>query len=583
LATPGDATASAIAASAAILLFNTASLEDKDVGAMATSADTAASWWRTQIINTGLWGITERSFSTWVGRERTTHADGFPGHNKLTAAALMASHAGEHGSWRHLRAGVAKSDLLALDRHADPELVAAGLKQLRLAGDHRALKNGVRRVVADGPAEAATLAAAVVDLHASTRTTVHADLALLEAAGDVLEADLASRAVHTLIAAIAEPDRLVGRTVPGYRISSPLIDALGGLVGAADDAALRAVAEYVMALPAVDEYGGAASWARVVAALPETAWVCGDADHLRDAHRHHDRLHVALLGIAERLGDEAARDGLAEAVRGGSLDALSAVADVASLPDDALTALITTVTTGMDRRRLKLDGSIEMGYVGPRVIAHLNCVRPGLASWEPLLAFLGDGNVPGIYKTRALWPLLERVDQVPHNVRGNLKQVATALAEPPRVEDEDVVRDATALAIALGAYDDGEVPDRLLGLLRGSEVARVRALAAIESLGIPEAHVGFLIALTGDSDPDVRAWAAALLALYVDRGGQHELAAAALNAAAADPGTSVPEAIANALTDSNTLAARRLRLALVGHRSAAVRVAAARRAHSECD
>jgi hypothetical protein len=302
--TPGDATASAIAASAAILLFNTASWEDKDVGAMATSADTAASWWRTQIINTGLWGITERSFSTWVDREPKIHSDGFPGHNKLTAAALMASHAGEHGSWRHLTAGVAKSDLLELDRHADPELVATGLQQLRSAGDHRPLKSAVRRVVADGPAHAATLAAAVVDLDASTRTTVHADLALLEAAGDVLDADLASPAVRMLLAAIAEPERLEARTVPGYRLSSSLIDALGGVVVAAGDAAQRAVAECIMALPAVDDYGSAASWARVVAALSDSAWACGDAHDLQDAHRHHDRLHpsgdASLAVLADR-------------------------------------------------------------------------------------------------------------------------------------------------------------------------------------------------------------------------------------------------------------------------------------------
>ena len=583
LATPGDATASAIAASAAILLFNTASWEDKDVGAMATSADTAASWWRTQIIDTGLWGITERSFSSWVDREPTTYADGVPGHNKLTAAALMASHAGEHGSWRHLTAGVAKSDLLELDRHADPRVLAAGLEQLRLAGDHRPLESAVGRVVANGPARAVTMAAASVDLEASTRTTVHADLALLDAGGDVLEVEFASHTVRTLMAAIAEPDRLEARTVPGYRLSWPVLEALGGVVVAADAAAQRAVAEYIIALPAVDDYALAASWARVVAALPHGAWVRGDAVGLRDAYRHHDRLRIALLGIAERLGDQAARDGLAEAVRACSSDALSAASDLASIPDDALTALIASVVQGMDRRRAEADGSVEMGYVGPRVLANLNCVRPDLAQWEPLLALLADDDVPGAYKLRALQPLIARVEQVPEDVKDRLTQIATALAEPGRAGDEAIVRDATALAIGLGAYDDETVADRLLELLRGDDVARVRALAAIEKLGIPETHVGIPVALTGDSDPYVRAWAAALLAQYVNRGGRHELAVAALRAAADDPGTIVPEAIANALNDPNTPTARNVLLALTDHRSATVRVVATRRVHSECD
>jgi tetratricopeptide (TPR) repeat protein len=363
LAAPGDATASAIAASAAILLFNTANWEEadeededvatrdeededvatrdgKDVATLAISADTAASWWRSQITNSGLWGIAERSFAAWVEREPTTHADGFPGHNKLIAAAVMASHAGEQSSWRSLISGVAKSDILAFDRHADPKEVAAALEQLRLPGDHKPLRDTVLRVVADGPAEAAAAAALAVDLDASTRTTVYADLALLGAAGDVLDRQVATRMVGVLLAAITEPERLEARTVPGYQLSAPILDALIGVIAAADVSAQRAVAEHVLGLPAVEDYGVARAWIRLVRALPKGVWSLDDAGRLRDTQRHDQRLHMALLALADQLGDAAAHGALVDALREGSFGALEVAADLTSVPDDALTGLL---------------------------------------------------------------------------------------------------------------------------------------------------------------------------------------------------------------------------------------------------
>jgi hypothetical protein len=578
LAAPGDATASAVAASAAILLFNTASWEKKDVAALATSADTAASWWRTQIINSGLWGITERSFAAWVEREPTTHADGFPGHNKLIAAAVMASHAGEQDSWRGLTAGVAKSDILALDRHADAEEVAAALEQLRLAGNRKALRHAVLRVVADGPSAAASLAAAGVSLDASTRTTVYADLALLQAAGDVLDAEVATRTVDLLLSAISNPGRIEKRTVPGYELLEPLVDALAGVVPAADARAQRATADHVLTLPPVDHHAAVKAWGRLATTLPVEVWLAGDAGRLRDTEQHEQALHMTLLGIAERLGDAAAREALVEALRKGSFDALHAVRDLTAVPGEALTGLIETIVNGMERRRTGPLTGIEMGYAGPATLACLNFIRPDLAQWEPLLAFLGDKDLPGRYTAGALQAIHERASEVPADFTDRLRDVTAALADDSSGVDRAVAREATVLAASLGAYDDDAVADRLVALLQGDDVERVRALTIIENLGIPEQHVGVLVPLTADPDPALRGWAAALLALHVDRGGTSTLAVAALRAAADDPGTDVPKAIASALKNQpRTTETREVLVGLREHRSARVRSAAAAR------
>jgi hypothetical protein len=126
-----DATAGAIAASAAILVFSTAAFTEKDVRSMITTADTAANWWRRQTIASGLWVVAEDAFAAWTDTSPTVYADGDRGHNKLAAAALMAGHAGDHAAWRAVSAVAASSDLLQLHRDADPEAVAAAVTNLR--------------------------------------------------------------------------------------------------------------------------------------------------------------------------------------------------------------------------------------------------------------------------------------------------------------------------------------------------------------------------------------------------------------------------------------------------------------------
>jgi hypothetical protein len=54
---PNDATASAIAGAAAILLFNTSSWDERDLVKLITGADTAASWWRAQTTSRGLGAV----------------------------------------------------------------------------------------------------------------------------------------------------------------------------------------------------------------------------------------------------------------------------------------------------------------------------------------------------------------------------------------------------------------------------------------------------------------------------------------------------------------------------------------------
>jgi hypothetical protein len=337
-----DATASAIAASAAIVMFSTSAWGDKDVRTMVTSADTAASWWRRQTIASGLWALADHAFTGWSRDPVTSHADGDPGHNHLAAAALMAGHAGDHSGWRAVSAAIATSDLLHVDRSASSDGVAGMLTELRRAGDQRAVESSVKRIVADGPAAAAATAAAAIELDVSTRTTGLADLTLLEHAGRVLDDVTAGRTVAWLLGALRDPQPFASRTVPTYVLTNQLAETLAGVVVAADHHRQRAVIGHLLDAAPIEQQLDATAWARVVRALPDDAWTADDASRAAAAAgRHHFPLGVTLQSVAARLGDEPTYAALLEDARNGSIDALGALGDVRELPADVTEAQIT--------------------------------------------------------------------------------------------------------------------------------------------------------------------------------------------------------------------------------------------------
>jgi hypothetical protein len=587
LTVANDATATAIAASAAILLFNTSSWGRGDLRAMITTADTAANWWRTQTTAAGLWAVVERSFTAWNEGPETIFASGDPGHNNLAAAALMASHAGNHSGWRNLSGGVAQNDLLQIDRHDNPDDVAEALTMLRRAGETKALEWTVRHVVSNGPAAAATIAAAAVDLNASSRTTGHSDLTLLQHAGHVLDSETAEHAIGWLLGSLEDPSLFVARTTPSYLVDNQLIETLAGVVAAGGDTGVQTVIAHLLALDGVEHDLDARAWARVVRVLPDEAWADEDITRAREAADRHDGgLRFALLARASQAGDDAARATLMAEAGEGSLTALSALGDVRKLPKELITGQIAVLAdhvigliSGTHEGRHGI-GSRDVG----RELVLLNAWHPDAAAWDPVLEMLDDNAVIADDKRGALRLLADMAPKIPIEIRQRLKPIALTLARSdsaPGIFDNDqsVRSEAILLAAAIGAMDDTETAEHVHSLLRGDAVDRCRALALVDHVGLPEYHLGIPVALSGDSHPDVRATAAVLLAKHVEQGHGGLVVSQAVWSASRDPGTQVPEAVATTLLCRSTPFAVAIRDSLRDHPSARVRRAARETRH----
>jgi hypothetical protein len=578
LTAANDATATAIAASAAILLFNTSSWGRKDVRALITHADTAANWWRAQTTAGGLWAIVERLFAAWDGGPSTTFASGDPGHNNLAAAALMASHAGDQSGWRHLSAGVAQNDLLQVDRHDDPEDIAGALTMLRRAGDTKAVEWAVRHVVSNGPAVAAATAATAVDLTASSRTTGQSDLTFLQHAGDVLDAETAGRSIEWLLGSLGDPSLFVTRTTPSYLLDNQLIETLAAVIPAGDDSGMKAVIAHLLALDGVQHELDARAWTRVVRAIPREAWTDEDIVRAREvADRHDTTLRYGLLARAQQAGDDEARAILMGEANEGSLDALSALGDVRAIRGEVITNQIRALggyITGLITDAHDGRHGIGARDVGRDLIL-LNVWHPDAAVWDPILEMLAADVVIADHKRASLRLLADMANKVPTEIRQRLTPIALELARSdgaPGIFDNarSLRSEAMLLAASLGALDDTQTAGHVLSLLGGDAVDRCRALALVDRAGVPE-QLGILVALTGDPDPDVRATAAALLARNVDQGHGGLLALEAVRSASRDPGTQVPAAVARTLRGTATPAAQEIRDSLRHHRSARVR------------
>ncbi len=576
-----DITATAFGGVAAQLLFNTSAPGMGDVGYVIASSDTTAAWWRHQTASWGLAAQSHRIFKTWARDQTITIGADDETVNRLLAASLAANHIGDQGDWRSLAGLLGEDTLMRQSRGSDPEEAYRGLATLRMAGSEASLELAVRRLVADGPAAAVTLAAADIQLNSSTRTTGPANLTLLRLGGDVLDEATADRSVAWLLNTVTDPTEFADRTTPSYLLVPKLVDTLAAVVLAASLGSQRAVVNLLMSIPEQTDQFVAMSWARVVIALPSEAWnEVGAAAAGQIADRHHESLRRPLQAVAA-AHDSAVMDAIMLDLSDGSLEALTAVDDVSSLSPEVAAAVISVL---VDRAQAIIDSARagSHGFGGfdvPLGLALLNLWHPSVAQWELVLELREESAVAGNDKRGAFLVLASLEPQIPDNFRPRLKDIATKGADQALPEhslfigDERDAKGAAAdLAAALGALDDQDAADRILDLLAGDTDHRQWAARLASRLARVE-DTGVLAVLAQDIEPQVRAAAAAGLSYLVGSAQGGALALAALRRCLEDPGTLVAMAVAGAVLASSDFRGPALEVldALADHPSALVR------------
>jgi HEAT repeats len=579
---PDDVTAAAIGAAAAQLLFQTAQWGEKQLDEVITATDTAVSWWRTQMLSSAFTAAADRDFRQWAD-ERATRTFGDTVNNQLFAALVSADLTGEQGTWRTIGSLLARDTLVVQHAAGDTGRQADALDELRRSGDARSLKLAASRLWAVGPLGPLADVARRIQAGSWTHTTARANLTLWQEAGDLLDEAAASAAARYCLAVAADASAFVARTTPSFDVIPSTLDALGGVVPAADDALHRDLAAFVTSLPPVTDEFTARSLARVGAGLRATALAAAaDRAAWREAAAAQPNRRLAAAMLAKLADDDkAARELLLDRIAEGDNDALAALGPLDQLDaarvgrltaDDAqlLDTMITEAHRGAHAVRTR-DPAYRLAVVGS--------FFPDATPWDALLRFLRDDRVPSQRKRRACLALAAHASRLPEPVRSALRDLV------PQLKASDQAIDlfglpfggaALLLAAGVGALDGQALTSSLATLLTGSRQERRDTAMLIGRLGRRDL-TSALVVLLGDPFPDVRAEAARTLAMGVASRGTDvdPLAVAGLRRALADPGARTPLAIADgvAAAEMPSDQARELIAPLLDHPSALVREA----------
>ena len=510
-----DVTASAIAAAAAWQLYMTAPAEDSnylgDYLAVAAATDNSVSQWRWQQVGWGLASAVDAGFRQWA-QELSLTIGGARDHGEmeLFGAEVCADLAGDHAAWKTFASLGARLRIQhAAGSSNEKDELVEGLDALRYSGDDRPMRLAIGRLLWDGPIDAAASVMSRIRPGGWTRTTVEANFAALETAGDLLSEDMAAEMItwlsHVAGGGIAE---FMDRYQPAVTVSFAAYRAMSGLMPAAAPDVHSHIAGFVAA-QRTDQPD-------VIARQ-----IANQLDWL-DSHSVDDAGHAALRQTAfaepsyvgtRILGWLAANDDIdalsrlkSQAVEG-DLDALAELSDVEILNDTEAAALIAVLD---ERARQVLseirEGRYDTGSIGTLdALTLLNLQFPDAARWRVVHEVLGEPLALADQKNTMCTRVAALADLVPTSERdllvANIDAIATAKEgfwPGTKMADVDVV-----LAVALGAIGADEADTAVTRLALGSHQHRTNA-ARLLGFGHCPGMRPILTQLIRDPHPPVR-------------------------------------------------------------------------------
>ncbi|MHB1475273.1 MAG: HEAT repeat domain-containing protein, partial [Dermatophilaceae bacterium] len=315
-------------------------------------------------------------------------------------------------------------------------------------------------------------------------------------------------------------------------------------------------------------------WASVISTVPERWW---SPEHLaRLVARSGDE--DTLTGAVKRLAfarDAAIREAVLDELRGGGIDALTAVGSIDDLPDDVVTSLASVLGAALQSRAAELRGGVitAPGPIDPgRVLTLINVSHPRHGDWAPIIEVLKDRASTGDNLVEVLKVLEWQADKIDETAKAALIPIVESLIEP-RPRPFRPLPDADPRAAAVGALHalaaDRATPASLLAAGTDSR-SRRSLIDSIARRGNPN-DITALAMLASDVDSLVRAGAAKALANWMSRDIASALSADTLNRLLDDPGTQVARAAISEWTATVTDQVRPIAEKLVSHRSAKVR------------
>jgi hypothetical protein len=545
-----DPTAIAIVASATVLIFTSAPWSH-NVGEAITNTDTAAAWWRSQVVAWGLDRMLDSSFSAWAQQSQLPFDLDARALNDLRSASLMSGFAADQNGWRHAYAQAARYVLQSMTRVSKPNILAAMLTNLRLAGEDDELIAAARRLIQDGPAQVVREVGEAIDFRSSTVTTSLADIKLVSAAADLLNPGCADRYAKWSLRILNRSTTFSAQVQPSYNLRHYVLEMLSDLVPSCSRPVRRHVIRTIVHLPPIKDPSAALGYAAVLSNVRPSDWT---SSHIQAAHcrKKDDRLFSDRLNGILAQHDEKARKRLLARAKNGSAQALLNLGDIGRFPPKVVAAQITTQSKLVHGQvQGARGGQFAFGTYSPsHALALLNIYHAEQASWSPIIELMTEPRAHPNHLLRTIGAIGEHAHKIPPAHRPEIiAGLRPLLQRSSPLWPSEYERLKLSVLEAVDALDTSSVPDEQLWRLMDGGPIEKQSLARIIGGRSASENLGTLVLLGHDQNSRVRGeasrWLCRWMVTDVVRNECHRLVMHLAN----DPGTLVASVIASELRD----------------------------------
>ena len=408
--------------------------EQNLIGAIKAS-DTAASWWRTQILVSGLSGFVEKTYSQWGNN----NADGAIKKRyddavlRLRSASLIAGFAADTNNWRYAVVLLARYFLVF---STDTNELVYALNLLRIAGAKDELKLAALHFLRFGPIEPLVQVVNELSLDDSTRISLRCDFALIEKCAPILDTRSADKYALWLLREIENPSKTYAFGSYHWYVNEA-IEVLANIYNACSFEAMVKIHDHLIMMPNVEDDLLANAYSRLVDSIMADdvnrgkAW---DSGKLAKLAARGDVDKAVLKNAIERLvstHDSESREGLLERIEAGDIDALESWGNLTDLPKPAVQGMLSNLSNQIETivKNAHSGASTVGGFDQLSVLVNLNILHPDCANWQPCLKMLQDHLVSPRDLVPGIKVMINKYQKVPKDVACKMRKPLARLAE----------------------------------------------------------------------------------------------------------------------------------------------------------
>lgn len=414
--------------------------EEQNLTKAIKARDTAASWWRTQILVSGLSDFVEKTYSQWSDNDDIIIWKAYDTVVlRMRSASLIAGFAADTNNWRYAVVLLARYFLVF---STDTNELVYALNLLRMAGAKDELKLAVSHFLHFGPIEPLAQIVNELSLDDSTRISLRCDFALIEKCAPILDTSSADKYALWLLREIENPSKTYAfGSYPWYL--SEAIEVLAKIYDACSSEVMVKIHDHLITMPGVEDDLLANAYSRLVDSIMADDVNRGkvwDSGKLAKLAARGDNDETNLKKAIERLVstyDSEIREGLLERIKAGDIDALASWGNLADLPKSAVQGMLGNLSNQIETiiKNAHSGACIVGAFDKLSVLIKLNISHPDYANWQPCLKMLHDQCVTPNDLVPGIKVMINGYQKIPTGVANAMREPLTRLVESVVIHD----------------------------------------------------------------------------------------------------------------------------------------------------